>query len=160
MHTTRRFVPVDVSPPYSPDLTYSDPWPRRDHLELGALPTAPGSARGHVGNVLREWHLSPFTEVTEMIVSDLMTNSVAATLAIGWPQSAPPVRLWLLANSVSVLVAVWDAVLGLPRPRQAGQGEESGRGLAIVGALSAEWNSYLCAAPYGGKATWARIGHP
>ena len=160
MHTTRRFGPVDASLPYSPDITCSEPWPRWDYLELGALPTAPGSARGHVGNVLREWQLSAFTETTQMVTSELITNSIAATLAIRWPQSAPPVRLWLLANSASVLVAAWDAVLGLPRLRQADPGDESGRGLAIVAALSAEWDSYLCAMPYGGKVTWARIAHP
>jgi hypothetical protein len=95
-----------------------------------------------------------------MVVSELITNSVAATRAISWPQSPPPVRLWLLAGPASVLVAAWDAAPGIPRSRQAEQDDEGGRGLAIVAALSAQWGCYRCAAPHGGKVTWALIDTP
>jgi anti-sigma regulatory factor (Ser/Thr protein kinase) len=95
-----------------------------------------------------------------MIVSELVTNSVAATRAISWPRSIPPVRLWLLADPAGVLVAVWDDGPGLPRCRQADRDDEDGRGLAIVAVLSARWGCYRCAAPDGGKVTWAFIDTP
>ena len=98
-----------------------------------------------------------------MVVSELITNSVAATRAITWQHCAPAVRLWLLADladPASVLVAAWDAAPGIPRVRPAGQDDESGRGLTIVDALSAQWGSYQCAAPDGGKVTWALIDTP
>jgi anti-sigma regulatory factor (Ser/Thr protein kinase) len=157
MHTTRRSVTVDATPPYPPHITCSQRWRHHDYLELGALPTAPGSARGHVGNVLREWRLFAFVDDIQMVVSELLTNSVAATRAIDWAESPPVVRLWVLADPVSVLVAAWDAVPGLLRSRQAGQDDDSGRGLAIVAALSAQWDCYPCAAPHGGKVTWALV---
>ena len=79
---------------------------------------------------------------------------------MGPGQSPPPVRVWLLADPASVLVAAWDAAPGIPHCRQAHEDDESGRGLAIVDALSAQWDSYLCAAPDGGKVTWALIDTP
>jgi hypothetical protein len=95
-----------------------------------------------------------------MVVSELITNSVAATRGISSPGSLPVVRLWLLADAASVLVAAWDAAPGIPRCRPAGPDAEDGRGLAIVAALSARWESYRCADPYGGKVTWAIIDTP
>jgi hypothetical protein len=131
-------------------------WLRRDYLELGALDTAPGSARGHVVNVLREWRLTELAEAAELVVSELVTNSVLATRAVGWPARQPPVRLWLLSDRASVLVHVWDAIPALPMPGDAGMDDESGRGLAIVAALSDAWDSYQDAV-FGGKVTWALI---
>jgi hypothetical protein len=160
MDTTRRSVTVDATPPYSPHITCSPRWWHHDYLELGALPTAPGSARGHAGNVLRDWRLFEFTDAIQIVVSELIANSVAATRAIEWQQSAPPVRLWLLADPASVLVAAWDAAPGIPHCLQADEDDESGRGLAIVDTLSAQWGSYRCAAPHGGKVTWALIDTP
>jgi hypothetical protein len=134
-------------------------WRLRSRLELGALPTAPGSARGHVGNVLREWGLKEFTETTEMVVSELVTNSVLATRETRWPGRQPPVLLWLLSGGRRVLVLVWDGVALPPQPREVGPDDESGRGRWIVGALSADWASYP-AGDRGGKATWALITNP
>jgi hypothetical protein len=134
-------------------------WLRRDYLELGALDTAPGCARAHVVNVLREWRLMEFGESAELVVSELVTNSVLATRAVGWPLRQPPVRLWLLSDRSSVLMHVWDAIPAPPVPSEAGTDDESGRGLAIVAALSQSWDSYPDAAS-GGKVTWALITTP
>jgi hypothetical protein len=134
-------------------------WPRWDHIELGARDTAPGSARAYVVNVLREWRLTEFSEATELVVSELITNAVQATRAVGWPLRPPPVRLWLFSGRASVLVHVWDAILAAPVPGEAGTADESGRGLTIVDALSQAWNSYPDDA-LGGKITWALITAP
>jgi hypothetical protein len=102
---------VIIPHPPSPDLRWSGGWERRDYLELGALETAPGSARGHVVNVLREWGLSILEEAAEMVTSELLTNSVKATRAVRWPGARPPVRLWLLGDHARACVLAWDAVL-------------------------------------------------
>jgi len=160
MDTTRGEVTVDGTPLYPPHITCSPRWSHYDYLEIGALPTTPGTARGHAGNVLREWRLLTFTDTIQMVVSELITNSVTATRGISLPEPRPVVRLWLLADSASVFVAVWDAAPGIPQWRPADQDAEDGRGLAIVAALSARWGFYPCAAPYGGKVTWALIDTP
>jgi hypothetical protein len=59
-----------------------------------------------------------------------------------------------------VLVAVWDAVATPPRQRVAGELAENGRGLGLVDAYCARWDSYRPAAPYGGKVTRALISDP
>ena len=134
--------------------------PFRDSLELGAYDTAPGAARGHARNVLAEWGLGHLRDVAELIISELVTNSAQATEAVSWPLGRPPVRLWMRGDPDRVCVLAWDAVAVLPVPRTAGEDEESGRGLAIVDALSAEWGCYEASQPLGGKVTWALCGAP
>jgi len=134
-------------------------WLRQEYVELGLLDTTPGSARAHVVNVLREWRLTELAEAAELVASELVTNSVLATRAVGWPARQPPVRMWLLSDHASVLVLVWDPVSASPVPGEAGTDDESGRGLAIVAALSEAWDSYPDSA-LGGKVTWALITAP
>jgi hypothetical protein len=141
-------------------------WTWYDSLELGAFPSAPGCARGHAGNVLREWGLKEYADVTELVVSELASNAVQATRALSWIGRRPPIRVCLHGRSAhydsSVLILVWDAVGGCPVPREAGPYEESGRGLAIVDALSADWGHYH-PLPKGpepgslGSVTWAHV---
>jgi len=135
-------------------------FPRRSFLELGAYDTAPGSARGHVRNMLAEWGLGAFEEKVSLVVSEIATNSVVATGKARWEAGRPPVRLWLLAGVDGILVAVWDAVPDVPEPREAGDLDESGRGLWIVKQLSARWDCYLPPAPHVGKVTRALITSP
>jgi hypothetical protein len=134
--------------------------PFRDSLELGAYDTAPGTARGHARNVLAEWSLGHLRDVAELVISELVTNSVRVVEGVGWPLGRPPVRLWLRGDPHRVCVLAWDAVAVLPVPRAAGADEESGRGLAIVDALSARWGCYEASEPLGGKVTWSLIGAP
>jgi hypothetical protein len=157
-----------VIPPH-PSLPYEN-WlagfPLRTFLELGAYRSAAGSARGHVRNVLAEWGLGDFTDAVTLVVSELITNSVNATSEARWEAGLPPVRLWLLGGSGpsgtgEVLVLVWDAVREIPRQGEAGEEDESGRGLEIVHALTGkQWDCYLPGGPDAGKVTRALIDRP
>jgi hypothetical protein len=157
-----------VIPPH-PSLPYGN-WlagfPLRTFLELGAYRSAAGSARGHARNVLAEWGLGDFTEAVTLVVSEMVTNAVNATSEARWEAGLPPVRLWLLGGSGSsgtgeVLVLVWDAVREIPRPGEAGEEDESGRGLGIVDTLSGkQWDCYRPGGPDGGKVTRALIDRP
>jgi anti-sigma regulatory factor (Ser/Thr protein kinase) len=144
----------------SPDRRWIAAAPLRDHLELGAYDQAPGTARGHARHVLAEWQLDHLQDATEQVISELLTNALRATEKAGWPAGRPPLRLWLLADPRRVCVLALDAVPDLPAPRVAGAGEENGRGLAIVEALSAEWGCFAASGPHGGKVTWSLVGDP
>jgi hypothetical protein len=144
------FTPV---PPMArPDHKWLNRWPLRSYLELGALDTAPGSARAHVGAVLREWELDDIADDACQIVSELITNAVLSTRSTRRPD---PVRLWMLGSAESVLFLVWDATMSAPVRRITTPDAEHGRGLNIVHALSARWGSYYAGGHLGGKVVWA-----
>ena len=155
--------PAPPPPPWSPDNRWLAEWRRRDFLELGALDTAPGSARWHVVNVLAEWAMRDFTEAVRLVVSELITNAVRATRQVRWDGNqphTPSVRLWMLGRPGAIVILAWDGVSRAPVPRDAGPDDESGRGLGIVGELSARWDCYQPPAPADGKITWALVDHP
>jgi anti-sigma regulatory factor (Ser/Thr protein kinase) len=131
------------------------PPPRWSHLALAALPTAPSCARLHTKQVLWEWGLQHQSEVSELIVSELVTNAVRITSARGL---LTPIRLWLSHYGRQTLIEVWDGDSKPPR-KQLGDSrrpelEESGRGLLLVESLSERWGWYP-EGSLGGKVVWA-----
>jgi hypothetical protein len=152
-----RFTPVPPMPrdPAAPDHNWPDRWRLRSYLELGALDTAPGSARAHVGAVLREWGLGGIADDSCLIVSELITNAVASTRRERRPD---PVRMWMLGSGAGVLFLVWDATSPAPVRRVITPDAEHGRGLNIVEALSDRWGSFHASGHPGGKVVWARAG--
>jgi anti-sigma regulatory factor (Ser/Thr protein kinase) len=152
-----------VPPPQREGMRVAGDWPLRSFLELGALPTAPGCARLHAKQVLWEWGLGTLCETVELLVSEIFTNAVRASrgLVAGRfggqrPTEIPTVRLWLSSDRAAVLIQVWDADHRMPRRQDTEPEAESGRGLLLVDALSAEWGSYV---PNGwrGKVVWASV---
>ncbi len=125
-----------------------------DFLELGALPGAVPAARLHARQIAWEWGLAPLAGAVEQVVSELVANSVAAARAM--PQ-AEPIRLWLLPGAGRLLILVWDASPRLPAVAEAGEDDESGRGLFLVQAFSERWGSYRTPET-GGKIVWALCG--
>lgn len=146
--------PSPPEPPFAAAPAYPSTWewPLRTFLELGAMPSAVPCARLHARQRLWEWNLTRLSECAELVVSELVTNAVAASRAV---TPAPPVRLWLLAAPARVLVAVWDAVTQPPVPREAAHDAEGGRGLLLVDAMSKQWDWYFPQEDTGGKVVWA-----
>jgi anti-sigma regulatory factor (Ser/Thr protein kinase) len=148
--------PADGSPPVPEPPEHHEAelggeWQLRDFLELGALPGAVPCARLHARMVLWEWRLSRLGESTELVVSELMTNAVAAAQAT---DEYFPVRLWLLSDQVRLLVMVWDANQQPPVIMDVGEEDESGRGLILVDTVAARWDWYDT--PHrAGKTVWA-----
>jgi hypothetical protein len=164
---SRTLVPPVIPPHPSPAHgNWLARFPLRSFLELGAYRNAAGRARGHARNVLTEWGLGQFTDAVVLLVSEMITNSVAATEKVAWEAGLPPVRLWMLGGpggggTGEVLLVVWDAVAVVPQVGTAGAEDESGRGLGIVHWLSGrQWDCYLPPAPHGGKVTRALLDHP
>jgi anti-sigma regulatory factor (Ser/Thr protein kinase) len=132
--------------------------PLNSRLELAALFTAPGCARAHVRAILLEWGLPDVAETAELLVSELVTNSVQASGRLKTRADlplAPVIRLWVASDRVSVAIHVWDASDDLPIRRDAGVDEISGRGLMIIDTLAKDWGSYRQAS---GKVVWAVVG--
>ena len=150
-------VPVIPPPPQEPGFSWLAGRDWRDFLELGAVPTAPRTVRGVIRERLPLWGLGHLVEVVELVASELVANSVAATVKARWEGKIPPVRVWLLGSDASVAVPVWDGVPRGPVRRDAGPGDENGRGLQIVETLSERWGYYFPSHPFAGKITWASI---
>jgi anti-sigma regulatory factor (Ser/Thr protein kinase) len=126
-------------------------WQLRDFLELGALPGAVPCARLHTRQVLWEWRLSKLSEDTELLVTELVTNAVAASRSI---EQVVPVRLWLLSDRAQILILVQDSNPGPPERISPGDKAEHGRGLLLVDAISARWGWYFRQDTVG-KTVWA-----
>ena len=136
-------------------------WPRQSVLEMEALPEAVPSARSHVRFVVREWGLPELAETVELIVSELVTNSVQASAWLAWScrvgewePGRPLVGLWLQSDRQHVLVQVWDASHELPVPQEPDLAAEHGRGMLIVEVMSERYGMYLLDGG-NGKVVWA-----
>jgi anti-sigma regulatory factor (Ser/Thr protein kinase) len=136
-------------------------WPLQSHLVLGALPSAVPCARLHARQVLWEWSFQALATTGELIVSELVTNSVRASAGLTgsryagrWVPGRPPVGLWLHADQHRVAVQVWDGNDQLPVRRPVNIDSESGRGLLLVESLSAGWSAYR-PRQSSGKVVWA-----
>jgi hypothetical protein len=156
-------IPVIPPQPAAPgrdilrSLSWLADWYRRDFLELGAVDNSPRTARGVIRERLPLWGLGHLTEVAELVATEMITNSVGATRKFTRDPRLPPVRVWLLGGETSVAILVWDGVRRAPVPRTAGPGDERGRGLSIIDALSSQWDFYFPDPPFTGKVTRAFI---
>jgi anti-sigma regulatory factor (Ser/Thr protein kinase) len=131
--------------------------PLQTHLELAALPTAVPCARLHVRSIAREWGLADLSDTAELLASELVTNAVQASerLKIRADLAAVPVvRIWLVSDQISLVIRVWDGNDEIPVRQEAGPGDDSGRGLMIIGTLAKELGTYRKA---DGKVVWAMI---
>jgi hypothetical protein len=112
-----------------------------------------------------EWGLGSIAETVELVVSELATNAVKVSAGIG--SSAPGdayygmaprcIALFLACDRRRVLVQIWDGDPGPPQPADVDENAESGRGLLLVEALSADWGWYWPEAGEQGKWVWATI---
>lgn len=84
--------------------------------------------------VLWEWGLTAFSESTELLISELVTNAMRASRAT---TQYLPVRLWVVSDSAQLVIFVWDASPLPPAANDAADDAENGRGLMIVQAISA-----------------------
>jgi hypothetical protein len=143
-----------------PDPTVPDAWRLSSVMPpLGALPTAAAAARAHVRTTLRSWGAGDVCDDVETVVSELVANGVNASAG---PDGRPlyvdgrmlVVWLRLSTDGTTVRAEVWDEAPGVPARRTAGEGDESGRGLELVDALSAGWGWFPAQS---GKCTWAEF---
>ncbi|WP_371498883.1 SpoIIE family protein phosphatase [Kitasatospora sp. NBC_00374] len=112
---------------------------------LPAEPTAVSRARRLVRGALADWTVEHLTDTAELLVSELVTNSVRyASAPIG-------VRLTL---GETLLVEISDPLPDPPRERHAAEGDEGGRGLELVRRLALHWGAR---AEGVGKTVWFEL---
>lgn len=124
---------------------------RSDSVDLAPSLGAVGLARLHVRRALHGWGLDELEEDAAQVVSEVTANAIEAHAREGLSE---PVRLTLVAGLRTLLIVVRDASPSLPSsPSPAGcpgLDDESGRGLFLVDALAAAWDTKVL--PSGGKA--------
>ena len=130
----------------------ANPWPQVSLLQLGALPTAVGCGRAHARLVLMEWGLGYLVDDAVLIASELLTNALQASQALG---NSTPIALRLLANHEQLIIEAWDQwVEDYDLTRTPGD-DEHGRGLAVIDALSNRWGTGRLSDDY--KVVWAEL---
>ncbi|MFB9464302.1 SpoIIE family protein phosphatase [Streptomyces cinereospinus] len=111
-------------------------------------PRSVGRAREYARGQLLGWDLEPLVDTTELLVSELVTNALR--------YGEGEIRLRLLLDR-TLVCEVWDSGLVQPRRRRARDTDEGGRGLQLVGLLSAAWGSRRT---HRGKTVWFELPLP
>lgn len=122
-------------------------------MELQALPARIGQVRRIVSAQLRYWQLDPLIDRAALGVTELLSN-VHRHAA---PDKSCTVELELKLDRLTV--SVRDRDPRLPQVRTADPLETSGRGLALLEAVSESWGARPLAAAEaadgrGGKVVW------
>ena len=148
----------------SDELPYPDRAQGMTFLTLAATPTAVSCSRQLVHLTLNRWGLAALIEDAELVISELVTNSIEATgLTDAKPRWADlgdlaTIEVRVLLYQIGIIIEVWDRDPAAPVRRYAASDEEGGRGLAIVTALCKQW--HYCPSSRGGKVVWAELTLP
>lgn len=112
--------------------------------DLSADPSVVASARRDTLEQLSAWGLDEAAFVTELVVSELVTNAIR--------YGQPPIQLRLIHEDSTLICEVSDASNTAPHLRRARTFDEGGRGLLLVAQLAQRWGTRH--APIG-KTIWA-----
>jgi serine phosphatase RsbU (regulator of sigma subunit) len=110
--------------------------------DIAPDPAAVATARKKAVARLEEWGLTETAFVTELIVSELVTNAIR--------HARPPIQLRLIHDR-NLICEVSDASSTAPHMRRARTFDEGGRGLLLVAQLTRRWGTRPTAE---GKTIW------
>lgn len=116
--------------------------------ELPAEPVAAGHARDLATQQLHHWGLEELSFATELVVSELVTNSVR--------YAEGPIQVRLIRDR-TLLCEVADRGHTSPHLRHSGEDDEGGRGLFIVAQLVQRWGTRYTRS---GKTIWTEQAFP
>ncbi|MFF4829181.1 SpoIIE family protein phosphatase [Streptomyces sp. NPDC001312] len=117
-------------------------------LHIAADPAAVAGARSWATHQLHTWHLDELAFITELVVSELVTNAIR--------YAAPPIQLRLIKNQ-NLICEVSDASSTAPHLRRARVFDEGGRGLMLVAQLTGRWGTRYSGL---GKTIWVEQSLP
>ncbi|MEV1023881.1 ATP-binding protein [Streptomyces sp. NPDC050264] len=120
-----------------------------------ADPTAVRRARAAVRAQLDDWGLQELGDVTTLLVSELVTNSLR--------YASGPIGVCLFRSAGpdgALLVEVSDPLPDPPRARAAAPDDEGGRGLQLVAGASRRWGTRPGDTRTGGKTVWFELALP
>ncbi|MFB8028336.1 SpoIIE family protein phosphatase [Streptomyces sp. NPDC056465] len=106
-------------------------------------PSAVSEVRAQVSRKLAEWDLAEEAFTTELILSELVTNSIR--------YATGPIRVRLLRDR-TLICEVSDRSSTSPHLRQAASMDEGGRGLFLVAQMAERWGTRYT--DDGGKVIW------
>jgi anti-sigma regulatory factor (Ser/Thr protein kinase) len=116
-------------------------------LTLPAETRSVGQARRFLRDALAEWNTDGYELAAPQVLTELATNAALHA------RSAYTVHLRLEPGGL--LIEVTDSSPALPQQRHYDAGATTGRGIALVEALSEAWG--VEASPTG-KTVWCRVG--
>ncbi|MER7347937.1 ATP-binding protein [Streptomyces aurantiacus] len=123
--------------------------------DFPADPGAVRTARAVVRRQLGEWGLTALGDVTVLLVSELVTNSLR------YASGPIVVRLVRQAGPLGILlVEVSDPVPDPPRERTAAPDDEGGRGIQLVARSSRRWGTRPGRTGTTGKTVWFELALP
>ncbi|MFI6080795.1 PAS domain-containing protein [Streptomyces sp. NPDC051217] len=107
-----------------------------DHMGSWDLPSDPAvvaTARSLVQRQLALWGLEETAFVTELVVSELVTNAIR--------HAEGPIHLRVIRDHRALICEVSDANTTAPHLRYARSGDEGGRGLFLIAELTQRWGT-------------------
>jgi anti-sigma regulatory factor (Ser/Thr protein kinase) len=116
-----------------------------DHTAVWDVPSDPSavaSVRSAVTRTMAGWGLEEEAFVTELIISELVTNAVR--------HASPPIRVRLIRDR-ALICEVSDGSSTSPHLRRAAITDEGGRGLFLVAQFAERWGTRYTA---NGKVIW------
>ncbi|MER5632917.1 ATP-binding protein [Streptomyces nitrosporeus] len=121
-------------------------------VELQALPSRIGQVRRIISAQLRYWHLDPLVDHAALGVTELLTN----VHRHAQPDKSCTVEVELLLDRLTV--SVHDRDSRMPAVRDADPSATSGRGLAMIAAVSESWG--VRPGDGAGKVVWFTLAAP
>ncbi|QDO03758.1 SpoIIE family protein phosphatase [Streptomyces sp. RLB3-17] len=112
--------------------------------DLASDPAVVARARKHATEQLTAWGLDDAAFITELTVSELVTNAIR--------YGRPPIQLRLIHEDSTLTCEVFDSSSTAPHMRRARTFDEGGRGLLLVGQLARRWGTRHAVT---GKTVWA-----
>lgn len=111
--------------------------------DIPADPSAVAQARKDAVDQLAAWGLDEAAFVTELVVSELVTNAIR--------HAQPPIQLRLI-NDSNLICEVSDGANTAPHLRRARAFDEGGRGPLLVAQMTERWGARQTGT---GKTIWA-----
>ena len=126
---------------------------------MSAFPPQPESARRareFTRITLQDWGMAGQIDVTELVVSELVTNSLRhGLLSAQWMRGEHPIGLTLLRLDPYFMCMVTDPCGQCPVRMESFASAESGRGLQVVESCSVRWGWEPITGE--GKVVWALL---
>jgi anti-sigma regulatory factor (Ser/Thr protein kinase) len=162
MSTSTTAEPVTTPPATAPlpSRTHRQregPATRDRALVLGAIDTAPRTARATLRECLNAWQLGHLQDDAELILDELVANAVTASTEAA-PQGEAPaaITVKIAVEHDELVLQAWDPdPITPPIDYTPGTWDESGRGLMIIKALARQWGT--TPGTNGGKHVYATL---